>query len=78
MTAPDMLTVLVARSPRFGGTVKSFDAAEALKVKGVVAVRQISSGVAVYARGMWPAIKGRKALKVHVDPGLKGGDRAAV
>ncbi|MHA3792080.1 xanthine dehydrogenase family protein molybdopterin-binding subunit [Sphingomonas sp. YL-JM2C] len=67
MTAPDMLTVLVARSPRFGGTVKSFDAAETLKVRGVVAVRQISSGVAVYARGMWPAIKGRKALKVAWD-----------
>ncbi|MFD2498029.1 xanthine dehydrogenase family protein molybdopterin-binding subunit [Rhizorhabdus histidinilytica] len=67
MTAPDMLTVLVARSPRFGGRVKSFDAAEALKVKGVVAVRQISSGVAVYGRGMWPAIKGRKALKVAWD-----------
>jgi isoquinoline 1-oxidoreductase beta subunit len=67
MTAPDMLTVLVARSPRFGGTVKSFDAAEALKVKGVVAVRQVSSGIAVYARGMWPAIKGRKALKVEWD-----------
>ncbi|MES2498434.1 MAG: xanthine dehydrogenase family protein molybdopterin-binding subunit [Pseudomonadota bacterium] len=67
MTAPNMLTVLVARSPRFGGTVKSFDAAEALKVKGVVAVKQVSSGIAVYARGMWPAIKGRKALQVVWD-----------
>ena len=67
VTAPNMLTVLVARSPRFGGTVKSFDAAEALKTKGVVAVRQVSSGIAVYARGMWPAIKGRKALKIEWD-----------
>ncbi|TAK15621.1 MAG: xanthine dehydrogenase family protein molybdopterin-binding subunit [Rhizorhabdus sp.] len=65
--APDMLTVLVARSPRFGGSVKSFDAAEALKIKGVVAVKQVSSGIAVYARGMWPAIKGRKALRVEWD-----------
>lgn len=65
--APGMLTVVVARSPRFGGILKRFDAGEALKVKGVVAVRQVSSGVAVYARGMWPAIKGRKALKLEWD-----------
>jgi hypothetical protein len=31
-----MLTATVARSPRFGGTVKSFDATEAKKVAGVV------------------------------------------
>ena len=67
MTAPGMLTVLVARSPRFGGTVRSFDASEAMKVKGVVAVKQISTGVAVYAKGMWPAIKGRKALRIEWD-----------
>ncbi|WP_439499560.1 molybdopterin cofactor-binding domain-containing protein [Bosea sp. (in: a-proteobacteria)] len=65
--APDMLTVVVARPPRFGGKVGSFDAAEALKVKGVVDVKQIGSGVAVYATGMWPALKGREALKVTWD-----------
>lgn len=64
---PDMLTVVVARSPRFGGKVASFDASEALKVKGVVDVKQIGSGVAVYANGMWPALKGREALKVTWD-----------
>ncbi len=67
MTAPGMLTVLVARSPRFGGTVRSFDASDAMKVKGVVAVKQISTGVAVYAKGMWPATKGRKALRIEWD-----------
>jgi len=67
MTAPGMLTVVVARSPRFGGTVRSFDATEALKVRGVVAVKRISSGIAVYAHGMWPAIKGRKALRIEWD-----------
>jgi isoquinoline 1-oxidoreductase beta subunit len=67
MTAPDMLTVVVARPLRFGGAVAGFDAVEALKVKGVVAVKQIPSGVAIYARGMWPAIKGRKALNVRWD-----------
>lgn len=65
--APGMLTVVVARPPRFGGKVASFDASEALKVKGVVDVKQIGSGVAVYADGMWPALKGREALKVSWD-----------
>ena len=65
--APGMLTVVVARSPRFGGKVASFDAAEALKVKGVVDVKSIGYGVAVYANGMWPALKGREALKVIWD-----------
>lgn len=65
--APNMLTVVVARPPRFGGKVGSFDAAATLKVKGVVDVKQIGSGVAVYATGMWPALKGREALKVTWD-----------
>ena len=67
VTAPGMLTAVVARSPRFGGTVKSFDAAKALAVRGVVAVKQVPSGIAVYAKGMWPAIKGRKALEIVWD-----------
>lgn len=65
--APNMLTVVVARPPRFGGKVGSFDAGETLKIKGVVDVKQIGSGVAVYATGMWPALKGREALKVTWD-----------
>ena len=67
ISAPGMLTVVVARPPRFGGKVASFDATEALKIKGVVDVKQIGSGVAVYGQGMWPAIKGREALKVVWD-----------
>lgn len=67
ISAPDMLTVVVARSPRFGGKVARFDASEALKVKGVVDVKQIESGIAVYGTGMWPAIKGRQALDVTWD-----------
>jgi isoquinoline 1-oxidoreductase subunit beta len=67
ISAPNMLTVVVARPPRFGGKVGSFDASAALKVKGVVDVKEIGSGVAVFATGMWPAIKGREALKVTWD-----------
>ena len=46
---PGMLTALVARSPAFGGTVKSFRADKALKVPGVRKVVQVPSGVAVVA-----------------------------
>ena len=52
---------------RFGAKVESFDAAEALAVPGVVDVKQIPSGVAVYAQGTWPAIKGREKLRVTWD-----------
>ena len=65
--APDMLTVVVARPPRFGATVASFDATEALAVNGVVDVKAIPSGVAVYAEGTWPAIKARRLLTVEWD-----------
>ena len=64
---PGTLTVVVAHPPRFGAKVKSFDATKAMAVKGVVAVKQISSGVAVYANSTWPAIKGRKALEILWD-----------
>ncbi|MEH3107076.1 MAG: molybdopterin-dependent oxidoreductase [Sphingomonas fennica] len=59
---PEMLTVVVARSPRFGGTLDGFDAAAATAVPGVVAVKAVPTGVAVYANGMWPALKGRAAI----------------
>ncbi len=64
---PGMLTVLVAHPPRFGGKVAAFDAAAARAVPGVVDVRQVPTGVAVYAQGYWPARKGREALRITWD-----------
>ncbi len=64
---PGMLTAVVAHSPRFGGKVRSFDASAALAVKGVEAVFEINSGVAVVARDYWTASKGREALTVEWD-----------
>ena len=64
---PDMLTVVLARPPRFGAKAGTFDAGEALKVPGVVDVKALPSGVAVYARSTWPALKGREALRVTWD-----------
>src|SRR5918999_5521276 len=62
-----MLTVVVARPPRFGARVAAFDAAEARAVPGVVDVKQVPTGVAVYANGTWPALKGRERLRVTWD-----------
>ena len=64
---PDMLTSLIARPRRFGATVRSFDATEAKKVKGVVAVVEVPQGVAVVGEGFWAAKKGRDALRVEWD-----------
>jgi isoquinoline 1-oxidoreductase subunit beta len=64
---PGMLTVVVAHPPTFGGKVASIDATQARAVPGVVDVKQIPSGVAVYADSTWPAMKGRDALKITWD-----------
>src|SRR6202011_1198060 len=64
---PGMLTVVIARAPRFGGTVASFDATAAKAVTGVVDVKQLPTGVAVYARGFWPAKTARDLLKITWD-----------
>src|SRR6266571_3728636 len=62
---PGMLTALIAHPPRFGGKPKSFDAAKAKAVKGVVDVVAIPQGVAVLATDFWSAKKGRDALTVE-------------
>lgn len=64
---PNQVTAVVARAPRFGATVKSFDAAAARTVAGVLDVVQVPSGVAVIARDTWAAMKGREALTVTWD-----------
>ncbi len=64
---PDQVTAVLARSPRFGGTVKSVDDAAARKVPGVIEVLTLPVGVAVIAKNTWAAIKGREALTVAWD-----------
>jgi len=61
------LVALLARSPKFGGKVASFDDAATKAVKGVTDVVQIGSGVAVVATDFWAAKKGRDALKITWD-----------
>jgi len=66
---PDMLIVLVARSPVFGGKVKSFDATEARKVAGVQGAYQVPTGIAVAATGYWPAKTARDLLQIEWEEG---------
>jgi isoquinoline 1-oxidoreductase beta subunit len=71
---------VVARPPVYGGRVKRFDAAKALKVPGVLKVVQIDApaipsafqplgGVAVVAENTFAAIKGRSLLDIEWDDG---------
>jgi len=62
-----MLTAVVAHPPRFGATVKRFDATRSKAVAGVVDVVQIPTGVAVLGKSFWAVKKGRDALQVEWD-----------
>ena len=72
---PDMLYASVERCPVLGGTLKSFDASEALKAPGVEKVVETERivgkyhfiGVAVIANSYWNALEGRKKLKIQWD-----------
>ena len=54
-----MLTVVVAHPPRFGGKVASFDASDGAGGAGVVDVKQMPTGVAVYAERHVAGAQGR-------------------
>ena len=78
---PGQLYAVIARPPVVGGKVKSFDAADAMKVAGVVKVVETKGfpppgtkflpvgGIAVVAKNTAAAIKGRDALKIEWDDG---------
>lgn len=64
---PGMLVAVIARPPKFGATVAKLDSAQALKVKGVTDVVEVTAGVAVVAKDTWSALQGRNALNVTWD-----------
>ena len=76
----NQLYAVIARPPVVGGKVKSFDAAAAKQIKGVVDIKELPAfrgaplfqplgGVAVLANSTWAAWQGRDALKVEWDHG---------
>lgn len=66
---PGMVYASLEQCPVIGGTVKSFDAAKAKGMPGVIDVVQISDGVAVVADSYWHAVKARQGLSVVWDEG---------
>src|SRR6267142_517115 len=75
-----MVYASIEHPPVFGGTVKSYDDKEPLKVTGVRQIVPIDpfkppaafqplGGVAVIADNTWAAFQGRKSLKVNWDNG---------
>ncbi len=66
---PGIVYAAVERPPAFGGKAKSFDAADAKKIKGVSQVFGISSGVAVIAENTWKSFQAKRALKIDWDLG---------
>ncbi len=71
----DMLYATVERCPVIGGTLKSFDATEVVKIKGVEKVVEVerimgryrSIGVAIIADSYWTALQARKKLIIEWD-----------
>ena len=77
---PGMVHASIEHSPVYGGKLKSFDDAEARKVRGVQRTVVLPAltppyqfkplgGVAVIANSTWAAQQGRKKLKVEWDAG---------
>lgn len=62
---PGMLYAVLARPPRFGATLVSFDPAPARRIDAVKAVVRTPYGIAVLATDTWSAIKGREALRIE-------------
>jgi len=69
---PGMLTAVIARSPVFGGQVRTFNDEKARAVPGVRDIVLIRGGVAVVADSFWHAVKGRDQLQVTWDEGEGG------
>lgn len=66
---PGMVYAALEQCPVIGGTVKSYDAAKARSMPGVVAVVEIPDGVAVVADSWWRANQARKTLVIAWDEG---------
>ncbi|MEM8772941.1 MAG: molybdopterin cofactor-binding domain-containing protein [Pseudomonadota bacterium] len=63
----NMATAVVAHPEIFGATASSFDDSAVRAIPGVIDVKQIGSGVAVYGENTYAALKGRKALSIEWD-----------
>jgi len=70
VTLKDLHYAVIARPPAYGAKPLSFDQKAAEQVSGVHKVVQIPQGIAVCAKSLQAALKGRDALKVNWDKGV--------
>lgn len=63
----NLVTATIVHPPQFGATVASVDDRKARAIKGVIDVKTVPAGVAVYAENTYAALKGREALSVQWD-----------
>lgn len=66
---PNIHIACILRCPIKGGTLKQFEASDALKLKGVEKVIQISAGIAIIARNYWLANKAKALIKAEWNEG---------
>jgi isoquinoline 1-oxidoreductase beta subunit len=69
MRVPGMLFAVIARPPVIGAKFVSMDDSAARALTGVVDVKVVPAGVAVYATNTWAAKQGRAALELSWDEG---------
>ncbi|MHC8494916.1 xanthine dehydrogenase family protein molybdopterin-binding subunit [Thalassospira sp. SM2505] len=66
---PGMIYAAIMRSPKFGGTVVSFDDSAAKEVGGFIAAQVLpnKAGVVAFGKNTWAAFQARDALSVEWD-----------
>ena len=65
---PGMLIAQIIRPP-FGATLKSFEAADALKMPGIVDVVSFKNKVAIVGKSTWEVMKARGTVSCKYNPG---------
>jgi isoquinoline 1-oxidoreductase beta subunit len=70
VTVKDLHYAVIARPPAYGAKPTSYDEKAAEQIKGVQKVVAIPMGIAVCAKSIDAALKGRDALKVQWDKGV--------
>jgi len=66
---PGMIYAAIMRSPKFGGTVISFDDTDAKEIGGFIAAQVLpnKAGVVAFGKNTWAAFQARDALSVEWD-----------
>ena len=78
VTAPEMLFAAVRRNPALDAPLKSFDARDALAMRGVSKVVELPGGVAVIANNTWRALQAVNAVRCEWGEPVHPASTAAV